>query len=243
MSILRDPRDGSGKLRTAVVEMLNTQMMFTTEGMERHHEIHGLLRKALVDPRRPVRVAAMSRLGPTGDPEAVRLLLESLTHPEGALFQPAEAIRTLSLSGLGERASLVRPFLNHPNPDIRSAAVIALLGDAVSQPRILRMITDPAEPFTARDAAIYALARGVSGAAAPVLVLLADQGGDPRLRARAAAAFAFRLRAPDLTEKERSNLHDGLRRLEPKDLDRIGPAADSLRRVFEQLNKNKETQR
>jgi hypothetical protein len=89
LTILRDPKDGGERLDTEAVGLLTVQMMFTDEGTKRHGDIHAALRKALTDPRRPVRVAAMNGLATHADPEAVRLLVESLERPEGAPFAPA----------------------------------------------------------------------------------------------------------------------------------------------------------
>jgi len=206
LQLLRDAQDGGGQLDAEAVSLLNVQMMFTDEGTKRHGEIHAALRAALTDSRRLVRLAAMSGLASHRDPEAIRLLVESLTHPENALFAPADAIRTLTVSGLAENVAAVRPYLDSPDPDVRAAAVTALLGDPASQPRIVRMIGDPAEAFEVREAAIEALTRGVPGAAQAVAALLADPAADSRLRDRASAAVEFRLNAPDLGEEERSIL-------------------------------------
>jgi hypothetical protein len=208
LQILRDPQDGGGPLDAEAVSQLNVQMMFTEEGVKRHAEIHAALQGALTDPRRPVRVAALQGLIVHADPAAVGVLVDALAHPEGALFPPAEAIRTLAVAGIAEHAAVVRPYLESPDADVRAAAVDALLGDAASQPRIVAMIADRSVPFAARDVAIGALARGVPGAAQAVLALLADREADPRLRARAEAAIAFRLRAPGLGQEERSTLSE-----------------------------------
>lgn len=210
LQILRDPHGGGGQLDAEAVGLLNVQMMFTDEGSRRHGEIHAALRGALTDPRRQVRTAALGSLASHHDAEAVRVLTESLAHPDGALFPAAEAIRALAVAGIGDHAAVVRPYLDSPDADVRAAAVTALLGDAASQPRIVRAIADRSEPFAARDAAITALARGVPGAAQAAAALLADPGTDPRLRARAEAAVAFRLRASGLGEAERSILNDSL---------------------------------
>src|SRR5205085_8740603 len=102
------------------VGLLTVQMMFTDEGTKRHGDIHAALRKALTDPRRPVRVAALNGLATHADPEAVRLLTESLAKPEGALFAPAEAIRTLAVAGIAGHEAVVRPYLDSPDPDVRA---------------------------------------------------------------------------------------------------------------------------
>jgi HEAT repeat protein len=206
LQLLRDPQDGGGQLDAEAVALLNVQMMFTDEGTKRHGEIHAALQAALTDSRRLVRLAAMSGLASHRDPQAIRLLVDSLTRPENALFAPADAIRTLTVSGLAEHVAVVRPYLDSPDPDVRAAAVTALLGDTASQPRIVRMIGDSSETFEVREAAIEALTRGVPGAAQAVTALLADPAIDFRLRDRASAAVEFRLSAPDLGEKERSIL-------------------------------------
>jgi len=229
LALLRDPQDGSAELDVEALELLDTEAMFTQEGSERHDEIHGVLRQALADPRRPVRMAAMASLAPMGDGEALRLLEESLRHPAGSPFVPLDAIRMLTLVGIGERAALVRPFLDDADPEVRAAAVQALLGDAASGPRIVRAIGDRGEATAVRDVAIGALPRGVPGAAEAVLALLLDADADPTLRARAASAVAFRLRAPEASEAEKAALRSGLRRLDPAELPRIGPAAEVLR--------------
>ncbi|MFL6196627.1 MAG: tyrosinase family protein [Thermoanaerobaculia bacterium] len=195
LQILGNPQDGGGELDAEAVDLLNVQMMFTDEGTQRHGEIHAALRKALTDPRRLVRVTALRNLATHGDPDVVKVLTDSLARPEGAPFAPAEAIRTLTVAGIGDNAAAVRPYLDSPDPDTRAAAVTALLADPVSQPRIVAMIADASQPLEVREAAVAALARGVPGAAEAVTALLADPATDPRLRARAEAAVAFRQRS------------------------------------------------
>lgn len=195
LQILRDPQDGGSELDAETLDLLNIQMMFTNEGTQRHGEIHAALRRALTDPRRPVRLTALRNLATHGDPAVVKAVTDALARPEGALFEPAEAIRTLTVAGVGENAAVVRPYLDSPDPDVRAAAVTALLGDPVSQPRIVALIADGSQPLEVREAAIHAVARGVPGAAEAVTALLAAPETDPRLRARAEAAVAFRQRS------------------------------------------------
>lgn len=234
-AILAEPAEGGAELAVEAVELLATQMMFTNEGMDRHHEIMERLRDALDDPRRPVRVAAMARLAPLGDAEAVRLLVESLTRPEGGLFEPAEAIRTLSLvaeeerPGRSDRIALFRSRLDDADPEVRAAAVAALLDDEASQPRIVRMIGDPEQPREAREAALEALAMGVSGASAATVQVLADREIDPQVRGRAAAAVLFRLRGSQATPSERASLLAAIRRLSDDDLVALGAVGEALR--------------
>jgi hypothetical protein len=195
LQILGNPEDGGEELDSEAVDLLNVQMMFTDEGTQRHGEIHSALRKALTDPRRLVRMTALRNLATHADPAVTQVLTESLAKPEGAPFASAEAIRTLTVTGIGDNAATVRPYLDSPDPDVRAAAVVALLGDPVSQPRIVALITDSAQPMEVREAALQAVARGVPGAAEAVTALLADPETDPRLRARAEAAVAFRQRS------------------------------------------------
>lgn len=228
LEILRGRTDGGAGLDAEAVELLHTQMMFTNEGLARHDEIHTALRNALTDPRRPVRVTAMRMLGPSGDPEAVRLLVESLAQPEKALFQPAETIRALTVAGIESHTAVVRPYLDHSDPEVRAAAVTALLGDPGSQARILQMLADRNETFEVRDAAIVSLAHGTREALPPVLDLLTDREADLRLRARAAAALVFWLRSPGITPQEKSIILERIQRSDRQDLEKIGPAAGKL---------------
>ena len=227
LALLADPADGTPELDAAAVEVVATQMMFTDEGLDRHDELHAALVRALADPRRPVRVAALRALTPHRDPAAVAALVAALERPEGALFEPEEAILMLAAAGLGDQAAVVRPFLDHQDAGVRAAAATALAGDEASRGPILELLADPRQTAPVRTAALDLVARGVPGALPAALDLVTSEEADPRLRAQAAAALETLLRSPGaaLTAADLAAVRERLGGLDLEALERLGPAA------------------
>lgn len=114
-----------------------------------------LLMEALGDPGEEIRGAAVRSLAAFPTPPVLKALWEMLPRERGVVL--ANVLEALGASGRKELAPHVEKFLDHPDPEVRSKAVLsfARMSDARGWERILEKASDPSE--TVRAAAAEAL--------------------------------------------------------------------------------------
>lgn len=189
--LLSSPEKSTPALAVEAIKSLSTALMQSGLNAEEHKEVVATLEKSLADPRPPVRLEALRALAPMGHSKAVvPALTASLGEGNNGGFTPAQAIKGLMSAGAAQtQAALIRPHLDSPDPEVRSAAVSALTGDVASRAAIQKILADRTQPDSVRLPAIQALLTGGSDYFDGVLALAADSQENDALRAQAVATL------------------------------------------------------
>lgn len=192
VAILEDPSDGGEQLNADLIQDLGRRSLRIPP--ELTQKIVATLRDLLDDPRMPVRIAAFNVLVSNHDTVAVGRLTDSLrTDPATVPIPAVNAIRLLYLDGSVFHLEVLRPFLDHPQAEVRAEAAQALAIDPDSQPRIVELATDPSTEPVVRLLALPALAREDAGFEEYGLRLLANGQEDPAVRRATMKAYVARM--------------------------------------------------
>ena len=130
-----------------------------------------------------VRVQELNKLRDVPDPDADRLLIESLSDPDIRV-----KMKALDLLGYRETNSAVEPisqmlFLRSTEPAVRLHAVAALgrIGDAQGSLPIMQYLQEETDD-QGRGTAVFALGEIGNDKATPVLIKCADEDPSPMVR-------------------------------------------------------------
>ena len=169
---------------------------------------------------------------------AIAALTSALQSPEGAPFNPQDAIHGLALAHQAVvNAPLIRSYLAHTDPALRAEAVAALGGDPESRSAILQLLADPVQPLEVRLAALHAVGSDDSATIAVALDVATGSAEPLALRAEAIAtvglaARSAKTRLPAATLQAISQRLSGLSAM---DAGRLGPVVS--RTVFDATRK------
>jgi FtsP/CotA-like multicopper oxidase with cupredoxin domain/peroxiredoxin len=241
LAVVADRDHGSAQLTADALSLLSEAMMLTAQGSGRESDIIKAMDGALADPREIVRLAALWPLVDMGHGGvAVAALTQALQSPEGASFEPGDAIRGLSLAGQAiVDAPLIRPYLAAEDPAVRITAISALGSDPGSAPIIRQILADRGQATAFRLAALRALGPKDAEALRIDLNVAADAGEPTRLRAEAIATLGIASRSvrnppsADLLE----DINARLGNLSAADSERIGSVvSETVLDATRQLN-------
>jgi len=141
------------------------------------------VKQGLKDADPNVRVAELNKLRNIQDPDADKLLIESLSDPDIRV-----KMKAIDLLGARETTSAVEPisqmlFLRSTEPAVRLHAVAALgrIGDTQGALPIIQYIAEENDE-QGRGTAVFALGEIGSDKATPVLIKLSDEDPSPMVR-------------------------------------------------------------
>lgn len=200
LEILTDPEDGGAQLEADLIEDLGRRSFQLPTDLEQR--IIETLRALLDDPRDAVRLAAYRVLVMSHDTVALSRLSDHLRSGEEVPIPLAEAIRLLDIDGSIYHLDVIRPYLEHPDPQVRAEAARALAVDPDSRPRIIEMVRDAAAAQQVRLLAIRALAREDARFPHYAIPLVADRQEGPAVRRAAMKAMVGRMNYFPVDPKE-----------------------------------------
>ena len=238
LQILRES-GGDTALRVAAINSLAVEMTFANIDEETHHRIMAALRQALGDNDIEVRRSALRVLISNQDPVAVEQLSATLQNPSTSKFTTLDAIQGIQIAGvMQEHAASLRGFLSSPDPTVRAAAVTALASDQSSRSEIQHLMSDSAQPYEVRSAALRSLASTDPEGTTVLLGVIQRSGEDPALRLQAATALTITVqsRGAEFSQGELNSLAEKLRAAE-KDTT-VAPALDRALKATESFRSN-----
>ena len=222
--LLSSPTAAPTDLAVASVQALAVEMM-QAHGDEAAHAIMPALDAALTDSRPTVRHAAVAAL--VANPHGTKLetvLSQALAKPEGALFSPLQAIRSLTAAGKAHKqADLIRSHLKSSDSATKQAAIEALATEPSSSKAIGDILASDTESDAHRIAALRPLSNGNLDHLPTVLSIIKGPANSSALRGEAIASLRSAMRSTTLPGESLKAIADTLGALSPADAQAIGP--------------------
>lgn len=156
LQILNDATEPAS-LKAGLIKDLGQRTTFRMPS-EMRQQLQSALRARLDDPDQSVRLAAYRVLVAAHDIVAIDKLVESLRTNTNTI-PVADGIELLDVDGSGKHFTTLRPFLNHPDPNVQAQASKALANDPESRGRVVQLATNKSINKDTRINALRGLAR------------------------------------------------------------------------------------
>lgn len=181
LKILSDPADGGEELDANLIEDLARKTAFILP-LEDQQRIQAVERKLLDDKRAKVRRYAYRALVGNHDTVALSRLVDALRRGRDVPVPIPDAIDMLHDDGSASYIGVLRPYLDHADPNARAGAARALALDPESRRKIIQLATDPASPAVVRENALRGLAREDEGFAKYAIPIVENERESPEVR-------------------------------------------------------------
>lgn len=191
LKILADPKDGGEELHTNLIRAVSSRM---PRGMreEVKPRILATFRKIFDDPRENVRIGAFHAAVCNDDSIAMNLVTESLR--KGKDFPiPLASLMDLAARYPGHYVDVLRPYLDHTDPQVQAIAAHSLSVDPKSRPMIVAIIKNPNAPEVVRTRALSGMIHKDPTLADYALPLMEDINENPKVRHAAMMALLGRM--------------------------------------------------
>lgn len=176
--------------RLAALRLLGAAEFHPIRFAPYHAEFIGLLRRLAVDTDKELREAALERLTLTNDPEAQKLLRESLEKIRKPLISAAKAVQLLARDDHGSGLPIFRKLAQEAAGQVREQALRALANDAGSTALFEKLAANKDEKTSIRHIAAINLKNTSAERFAKVArKLVLDDDDDDHLRAAAVSAI------------------------------------------------------
>lgn len=192
LKILGDPKDGGEELHSYLISSISRRTTFRLP-VEYQQRIQATWRKALDDSRGKVRLSAYRALVSSDDMIAINRLSESLRKGKDFPIPLPEMIYLMHLTGAVNHIVVLRPYLNHADPQVQAIAAQALAVDPESRPKIVEIVKKSEMPYELCRLALRALARKDEKFADYAIPLMEDTKVNPKLREEAMNALFRRM--------------------------------------------------
>lgn len=179
-------------VRLAALQQLGVAEFHPKRFAEFHADYIELLRRLATDPDGKLREAALDRLTLKNDPEAQKLLEQTLRKERKAVVPHAVAVQFLARDNHGSALPLFRELAETGPRAVREQALQALASDSKSAGLFERIATDKDERPALREIAALNLSQAAPARFAKMArQVVLDQSDADRVRAAAASAIAL----------------------------------------------------
>ena len=240
LRILEDPKNGGEELDAALVVDLGKRVTFRLhDAIEQR--LRSVLRALLDDTRPKVRLAAYRSLVAQHDSVAINSIADSLRRGSNFPIPLAHAVKLLDQAGAVNHITALRPYLEHPSPEVQAHVARALSIDPESRKKIIALVTTGSAPEAVRVQALHGLARVDDQFAAYSIPLIENPAESRAVREAAIVTMAGRLNYRRVDPADQVRFAQAVRKLSVEP----APATDGARRMqndarrlHDQLRKN-----